>query len=92
MVSHDDPKKMDEFLKIVEKSRKKIREWRTTFAHFYPEPNYEEEEVEDAFPRPNKKSVMPTGGTGGRQLGHKMERKGSWVYDVKLDGEIRGIS
>lgn len=60
VVTHDDPKKMDEFRKVVEKSMEEESGVEDSiFAHFYPEPNYEEEEVEDAFPRPDKKSVMP---------------------------------
>ena len=60
VVSHDDPKKMDEFRKVVEKSMEEDSEEEISiFSHFHPEPNYEEEEVEDVFPRPDKKSVMP---------------------------------
>lgn len=59
VVSHDDPKKMDEFRKVVEKSLEDSGTEDSICSHFYPEPDYEEEEVEDAFPLLDKKSVMP---------------------------------
>ena len=53
VISHDDPKKMGEFRKVVEKSMEEESGVEDSiFAHFYPEPNYEEEEVD-------KKSIMP---------------------------------
>ena len=44
VISHDDPKKMDEFRKVVEKSMEEDSEEEIRiFSHFHPEPNYEEE-------------------------------------------------
>jgi len=60
VVSHDDPKKMDEFRKVVEMSMDDDSGAGDSIcSHFYPEPNYEEEEVEDVFPRPDKTFTMP---------------------------------
>lgn len=59
VVSHDDPNKMDELRKVVEKSVKNDSGADSICSHFYPEPNYEEEEVEDAFPQLGKPSIMP---------------------------------
>lgn len=90
VVSHDDPKKMDEFRKVVEKSKEEDSGVEDSiFAHFYPEPNYEEEEVEDAFPRPDKKSVMPDWWNWRvANWGTKWSERDLEVVDVELDGEI----
>ena len=50
VVSHDDPKKMDEFRKVVEKSMDDDSRLEDSIcSHFYPEPNYEEVEVKSGI-------------------------------------------